>query len=89
MLLAGPDAGLWTQAGGEAGIAVHQVGAPGSLGDPDDAFSSAYGITPTGAALVRPDGFVAWRAVDADGASAQALADALDTALCRTYRRSR
>ena len=89
VLLAGPDAGLWTQAGGEAGIAVHQVGAPGSLGDPDDAFSSAYGITPTGAALVRPDGFVAWRAVDADGASAQALADALDTALCRTYRRSR
>ena len=37
--------------------------------------------------LVRPDGFVAWRAVDAAGASAQALTDALDTALCRTARR--
>ncbi len=83
VLLAGPDADLWTEAAVEAGIAVHRVGAPGSLGDPDDAFPSAYGITPAGAVLVRPDGFVAWRAADADGASAQGLTDALDTALCR------
>jgi putative polyketide hydroxylase len=83
VLLAGRDADLWTQAAGGAGIAVHRVGAPGSLADPDDAFPSAYGVTPTGAVLVRPDGFVAWRAVDEDGASAQALTDALDTALCR------
>ena len=83
VLLAGAEADLWVQAAGAAGIAVHRVGAPGSLADPDDAFPSAYGITPAGAALVRPDGFVAWRAADADGASARVLTDALDMALCR------
>jgi putative polyketide hydroxylase len=83
VLLAGPEADLWTQAAGDVGIVVHRVGAPGSLADPDSAFSSAYGVTPAGAVLVRPDGFVAWRAADADGASACVLTDALDMALCR------
>ena len=83
VLLGGPDADPWLQAAGEAGIAAHRVGAPG-LADPDDAFPSAYGITPSGAVLVRPDGFVAWRAGGGEGASAQALTEALDTALCRT-----
>ncbi|MFI7001023.1 FAD-dependent oxidoreductase [Nocardia sp. NPDC050175] len=32
--------------------------------DVDDQFHKAYGITDTGATLVRPDGFVAWRATD-------------------------
>jgi 2-polyprenyl-6-methoxyphenol hydroxylase-like FAD-dependent oxidoreductase len=85
VLLAGPDADLWLQAAGEAGIASHRVGAPG-LADPDDAFPSAYGISSAGAVLVRPDGFVAWRAADAEGASTRALAEALDTALCRNAR---
>jgi putative polyketide hydroxylase len=64
---------------------VHPVG-PGGLGDPESSFAEAYGITPSGAVLVRPDGFVAWRAVDADGASASALTEVLDRALCRTAR---
>ena len=83
VLLAGAEADLWVQAAGAAGIAVHRVGAPGALADPEDAFPSAYGITPAGAVLVRPDGFVAWRAADADGASARVLTDVLDMALCR------
>jgi hypothetical protein len=29
--------------------------------DPKRRFLQAYGISPTGASLVRPDGFVAWR----------------------------
>ncbi|MFE9578137.1 FAD-dependent oxidoreductase [Nocardia sp. NPDC006044] len=32
--------------------------------DIDDKFGAAYGLTATGAALIRPDGFVAWRAPD-------------------------
>jgi putative polyketide hydroxylase len=76
VLFAGQDADTWAQAAGEAGIAAHRI--------PDDAFPAAYGIDPAGAVLVRPDGFVAWRAVDAEGASAQALTVALDRALCRT-----
>ena len=31
------------------------------LTDPDSRFLNAYGITNTGATLIRPDGFVAWR----------------------------
>jgi putative polyketide hydroxylase len=83
VLLAGPEAVAWAHAGKTAGIATHRVGASGDLGDPDGAFFETYGITPLGAVLVRPDGFVAWRADSAEGASAQALTEALDTALCR------
>lgn len=83
VLLAGPDATAWALAGDAAEITTHRVGGPGELGDPDGAFSDAYGITAAGAVLVRPDGFVAWRAGDAEGASVQALTDALHTALCR------
>jgi hypothetical protein len=32
------------------------------LRDPEGRFCELYGIYPSGAALVRPDGFVAWRA---------------------------
>jgi putative polyketide hydroxylase len=32
------------------------------LGDPDGQFCQTYGLSDSGASLVRPDGFVAWRA---------------------------
>jgi putative polyketide hydroxylase len=48
-LLTGPDGTGWT---GASGVEVHQL---------DDRALDAYGITATGASLVRPDGFVAWR----------------------------
>jgi hypothetical protein len=86
VLLVGPQADAWAQAADGAELAVICVGGPGGLGDPDGAFPEAYGITPTGAVLVRPDGYIAWRATGAGGASAQALTEALDTALCRTAR---
>jgi 2-polyprenyl-6-methoxyphenol hydroxylase-like FAD-dependent oxidoreductase len=43
----------------------------------------AYGISPSGAVLVRPDGFVGWRAAETAGAPEQALRQALQTLLCR------
>jgi 2-polyprenyl-6-methoxyphenol hydroxylase-like FAD-dependent oxidoreductase len=46
-----------------------------------DSFADAYGIGPTGAVLVRPDGFVAWRAVE--GASARLIGAARDRVLAR------
>ncbi len=53
------------------------------IGDPEDRFAQAYGLSPTGAALVRPDGFVGWRAKamvdDPQGAIAQALGAILMT----------
>jgi 2-polyprenyl-6-methoxyphenol hydroxylase-like FAD-dependent oxidoreductase len=42
-----------------------------------DAFPDAYGITRSGAVLVRPDGFVAWRAQSNRGASSSALIEPL------------
>jgi len=51
------------------------------LGDAE--FADAYGITGAGAALVRPDGVVGWRAVDGAGASKDQLRDVLTALLCR------
>jgi len=88
-LLVGPEGKTWSESGPAAAkqlgieLDVHQVGARG-LADPSGSFSSVYGITPSGALLVRPDGFVAWRAKDAVGASASALSGLLSSVLCRT-----
>jgi hypothetical protein len=53
------------------------------LAVPDDSFTEAYGISRTGAVLVRPDGFVAWRARAASNHPAESLSAALRTALMR------
>ncbi len=50
VLLIAPEGDAWRQ----PNLEIQQIAAPG--------FPEAYGITPTGAVLVRPDGFVAWRA---------------------------
>jgi 2-polyprenyl-6-methoxyphenol hydroxylase-like FAD-dependent oxidoreductase len=59
VLLAGPEGGQWRETA-PAGAEVFQIGDQG-LTDPDNAFPGAYGITASGAVLVRPDGFVEWR----------------------------
>jgi hypothetical protein len=64
-LLAGPaKADVWRRAARAAPlpIAVEVVGQ--DIEDPAGAFSSLYGVT-DGAVLVRPDGHVGWRALDA------------------------
>jgi hypothetical protein len=52
VVLAGPRAADLTA----PGVDFHRIGAP--------EFLTAYGIGPEGAVLVRPDGFIAWRAQD-------------------------
>src|SRR5205807_1939445 len=54
VLLASMDGRTWQEAARSNNIDVHQI----ACAD----FCEAYGITPQGAVLVRPDGFVAWRA---------------------------
>jgi putative polyketide hydroxylase len=46
-------------------------------------FSEAYGISPDGAVLVRPDGYVAWREKSCTENSENNLKDALSRILCR------
>jgi hypothetical protein len=88
VLLAAPGGGAWQNAAravaGEIGLPLdaHLVGA--ELEDPEAAFPDAYGISAGGAVLVRPDGVVGWRSVDATGASEDTMRGALASLLCRT-----
>ena len=88
VLLGGAESNAWRECGKEASkklridLDVHRVGADG-LTDPSAGFLSAFGIDPTGAVLVRPDGFVAWRAKTGEGASAAKMESALSTVLSR------
>ncbi|ACL42539.1 MULTISPECIES: FAD-dependent monooxygenase [Micrococcaceae] len=60
-------------------IDVHSIGDSGGYSDAGGGFSDAYGISATGAVLVRPDGFVAWRAVtDADATDVSISAVLID-----------
>ncbi len=81
VLLLAPGGQAWRDAG---------VAAAKALGLPldshliaDQQFPDAYGITDAGAVLVRPDGVVAWRALDGTAASAANLHAVLTTLLER------
>jgi 2-polyprenyl-6-methoxyphenol hydroxylase-like FAD-dependent oxidoreductase len=83
----------------DTGVAIeaHLVGRPGSSGPLADLpphrrklsslfsapFPAAYGIEPSGAVLVRPDGYVAWRKKSIGPSPSSDLATALNTVLCR------
>jgi putative polyketide hydroxylase len=71
-------------------IDIHRVhaGVAASSGateivDPAGAFRAAYGISPSGAVLIRPDGFVAWRATTSQAASREEISSVLASVLCR------
>jgi putative polyketide hydroxylase len=75
---------LWlpavAQAGEALGIKLRCVRIGVDIVPPDQtSFRSAFGLGATGASLIRPDGFVAWRAVDLPAYPVQALSDALGT----------
>jgi hypothetical protein len=88
VVLAGPDATSWQEAAaavaerGGPPLEVHRIGADG-LEEPDGTFCAASGLSPRGAMLVRPDGFVAWRSKTPAG-SPSALGAALAQLLGRT-----
>ena len=87
-LLAGPEGHVWTNTAYDGAkplgidLDVHKIGENG-LTDPLGECPGAYGISLTGAVLVRPDGFVAWRAKTGDGASSERIKNALATVLSR------
>ncbi len=78
-------------------LRAHVVGKPGSQGELLDLpphrrtvatlftqpFPAAYGISPSGAVLVRPDGYVGWRMKSHSPGAEQALTAALSRILCR------
>lgn len=85
VLLCGPRGEGWEAAAREAGsrgpvpLAVHR-----STVDGEGGISDAYGIGPAGAALVRPDGYVAWRTAEEPTDHLRELESALSRATCRT-----
>ena len=92
VLMAGPQGAAWADAVEAAAsqvgvdVASHIVG--GDLVDRSgefaaEPFETAYGIGPSGATLVRPDGYVAWRASDYTPDAADRLATALRHVLAR------
>jgi hypothetical protein len=88
VLLSGAEGAAWQAAAPavakELGVDldVHLVGRDG-LTDAEGSFLRSFGISPSGAVLVRPDGFVGWRAVTAADAPDSALRRALQALLCR------
>lgn len=87
VLLAGPDGAAWARAGTELRydcglpLSVYRVGA--ELLDVENAWTSRYGVTPSGAVLLRPDGYIAWRSRTLAAHPGAALSAALARALCR------
>ncbi|UGS36400.1 FAD-dependent monooxygenase [Capillimicrobium parvum] len=89
VLLAGPQGAAWRRAAAQAAAAtevpidVHVAGA-GADADVEDAagrLPAAYGLERDGAALVRPDGFVAWRSAGAVDGPAETLERVLRSTL--------
>jgi putative polyketide hydroxylase len=87
VLLTGSDGAAWRPAAEKAAaprqvpLEVLSVGDAGELQAPAGRFEALYGVEPDGAVLVRPDGFVGWRARRPGDVPAADLAGALATIL--------
>jgi putative polyketide hydroxylase len=88
VVLAGPEGQTWLEAARCTADALHlpldgyQIGA-GDLSAAGSTFADAYGITASGAVLVRPDGFIGWRSLSGQDDAEQEVTQALTTLLCR------
>jgi len=89
VLLAGPRGAAWCRAAHSAsknfpGLAIdaHLIGSP-DLQDPAGQFAQAYGLSQDGAVMMRPDGFVAWRAKELAGDPQDTLEGVFDALLMR------
>jgi 2-polyprenyl-6-methoxyphenol hydroxylase-like FAD-dependent oxidoreductase len=90
VVLAGADAGGWPEAVRAAQeqfpglwIETYRLGRDVADIGGEGTFSDAFGIAPSGATLIRPDGFVAWRSPSAVERPVTALIDVLSTILMR------
>jgi 2-polyprenyl-6-methoxyphenol hydroxylase-like FAD-dependent oxidoreductase len=88
LLLAGAQGQSWVDAARAAAAGFGRVQLPmdayrvgGDLEDVEARFERAYGISSSGATLVRPDGFVAWRGEHANADSERAFERVLERIL--------
>ena len=79
VMLAAAEGRSWCDAAAVAAsragltLEIHEIGAASGLCDPGNGLPAAYGISPTGSTIVRPDGYVGWRATDDSDASEESL----------------
>lgn len=73
VLLTTPAAEKWLKEASTLNLSltVYRIGA--DVEDPEGRFTKTYGITERGAVLIRPDGFVAWRAETEEGNLTEAV----------------
>ncbi|MDT0391773.1 FAD-dependent monooxygenase [Streptomyces dubilierae] len=81
-LLAGPDGTAWQEPAAALGLSFHRVGAE-EPAEVAERFLARYGVQGTGAVLLRPDGFIAWRSGGAVGDPGGSLTAVLDAVLRR------
>jgi hypothetical protein len=87
VLLAGKEGKAWCEAAKEVtkqsgfALGTHCIGHESDYQDVDRRFHEAYGVTASGAVLVRPDGFIAWRAEALHASPQRILAQALHSLL--------
>jgi hypothetical protein len=90
VLLAGPDGAPWYEAAAVAAaslsieLAVYRIGPDGDLLDLEHGWSTGMGVSPEGAVLIRPDGFVAWRSSTLATEPGPLLEQVLAHILCRS-----
>jgi 2-polyprenyl-6-methoxyphenol hydroxylase-like FAD-dependent oxidoreductase len=90
VLMAGPEGAGWEVAARAASrqldlpVRVHVLAAGSAVLDPERRFPASYGVSASGAVLVRPDGIVAWRSRDRVNEAAGMLTSVLTSLLAGT-----
>ena len=87
-VLTGPQGLAWqpeVEALRKAGLPIALLAFGRDLPDPDGSLADLYGIGASGAAVVRPDGHIAWRLAVETPSSRSELRQAVETALGRRH----
>ncbi len=88
VLLTGPDGAPWARAGTALAyrcgvpLSIYRVGA--DLVDVNRKWEDRYGVTSAGAVLLRPDGYIAWRARTVASSASTALREAIARVMFRS-----
>jgi aklavinone 12-hydroxylase len=88
VLLTGPEGAAWARAGTtlayncELPLTIYRVGA--DLLDVNNKWGERFGVTSAGAVLLRPDGYIAWRARTAASSALTTLKEALARIMFRS-----
>ena len=90
VLLSGPDGAAWHKAAASVAASLgikfsaYRVGSDGDFLDLENTWQTRMGVSAKGAMLVRPDGFVAWRANTLPTNPQLLLEQVFATILCRS-----